>query len=135
MKIQHHTIAALLYLPPVIAVLSVWYVLLFIGNTTSMSPMSNLQYFLFVEPKRVWFWWLLALPVSFLGLAASYVSEVATTLRGSVSLLLIGTVLAIATWLTLTHSIALFASFPLLYSFLAAKQIFSSDQGKKALRL
>ncbi|WOB06884.1 hypothetical protein [Piscinibacter gummiphilus] len=123
MKVQPQTKAALLYLLPAAAILAIWYVLLFKGNTQQSSATGTLGYLLTEDPNSIWFTWLLVLPAGFLALSAGYSMSLARSRRGSKALLAIGISLAVAAWLTVSTEIAVFASLPVLYGLAAAKQV------------
>jgi len=115
--------AALLYVLPVLALLGMWYLLLFTGTTSASSPGSTLLFLLTEGPKPNWFRWLLLLPLLCAVLAAAHVSRLTRTRSGSVLLLVIGSGLAAAAWVTVAPEIALFVSLPLVYGFLGAKSM------------
>jgi hypothetical protein len=120
MKVPPQIKAALLYLLPTVAVLAIWSVLLFIDQRS--SALDTLAFLITEGPQPLWFLWLLALPICLLALAASYASPLARSHRGSRVLLALGISLASCTWLTVSTEVAVFASIPVLYGFLAARQ-------------
>ncbi len=109
------TKAALLYVLPAFAVSIVWYILLFVAKET-VSPGFMLKFVLVEDPMHLWYRWILMLPLLWLGLATTYLTQVAAMRSGAITLLGIGLLLAICTWLTLDSSVGVFASLPLLYS-------------------
>lgn len=131
MKITSQTKAALLYLLPTAAILGIWYVLLFQGSSSHSSATDTLAFVLTEGPKPLWFLWLLVLPSCFLALAASYLTPLARSHRGSRVLLAVGAALAACAWFTLSTEVSLFASLPVLYGFLVAKQA-KRSQGENA---
>jgi hypothetical protein len=122
-KLSPETSAGIAYVVPDLAVAAIWGVLLFVGNTPQTGRVDTgfLYYALFELPERWFYWWLIALPVACLVLAAAYFTAVARRKVGSVTLCAAGLVLAAATWFTLDWTIALFATLPLLFTIPAAK--------------
>jgi len=116
-----HTKAALLYVLPVLAVLGIWYLLLFAGTPSASSPRSTLAFVLTEGAQPWWFRWLLVLPALCVALGAAHLSRVAHTRAGSLWLFVLGSALSVAAWLTVAWEIAVFVSLPLLYGFLGAR--------------
>lgn len=114
MKPRAHTIAGLLYLLPVLAVLFVWWALIFVGVS---SPLETFRFALLDGPNPHWFWWLLVFPVICLALSIAYLSQLAVSRAGASWFFVLGAGLAAAAWLTFSSEIALFATLPLLYGF------------------
>jgi hypothetical protein len=125
---RFHTKAGLLYLLPAVAVLVVWYLLLFEGNAPGVTPKGTFAFVLTEGARPWWFRWLFALPFLCLSLAAAYLSRLAALRVGSVMLLTLGVALAAATWLTVSSEIALFTTLPLAYALLSIKESFSHEQ-------
>ncbi|HWK82296.1 MAG TPA: hypothetical protein VNS61_01050 [Caldimonas sp.] len=125
---RFHTKAGLLYLLPAIAVLVVWYLLLFEGNVPGVTPKSTFAFVLTEGARPWWFRWLFVLPFLCFTLAAAYQSRLAALRVGSVVLLSLGVALAAATWLTVSSEIALFTTLPLAYAFLSTKESFSRER-------
>ena len=115
------TKAGLLYFLPMLAVLGIWWILLFHDNPPNVTPSSTLSFVLTEGPQQLWFHWLIALPVLCLGLSAAYFSRVAKSRQGAVALLVVGIALALAAWFSVTHELALFVSLPLLYGIIHAR--------------
>lgn len=122
---RFHTKAGLLYLLPAIAVLVVWYLLLFEGSAPGVTPKGTFAFVLTEGARPWWFRWLFALPFLCLSLAAAYLPRVAALRVGAVVLLTLGVALAVATWLTVSSEIALLTTLPLAYALLNAKESFS----------
>lgn len=112
---RSNVVVAALYAFPVLAVLGIWYVLLFDADG-SATPRGILTYVLTEAPERQWFHWLLAAPVLWATVAIAHLTPVAARRTGSVALNCAGACLALVAWFTLTFSIALFASLPLMYA-------------------
>ena len=123
MKIRSGTKAAVLYLLPAFSIATVWYILLFVAKET-VTPGYMLKFVLVDDPMRLWYWWTLMIALVWLGLAAAYLTRAATMRRGAAALLGIGVSVAIGAWLTLTPSVAIFATLPLLYSFRCARDAY-----------
>ena len=113
--------AGIAYLAPAAAVLGIWGVLLFVGNSPKSGSLDMLRYALLEEPERWFFWWLAAFPIACLLLSASYFSTVARGKVGAIALCAVGVALAAASWLTMDWTIALFVTVPLLFSVPSAK--------------
>jgi hypothetical protein len=122
MRVTSQIKAALLYLLPTGAILGIWYVLLFQGDSSNSSATDTLAFVLTEGPEPLWFLWLLVLPSCFLALAGSYLTPLARSHAGSRVLLVVGASLAACAWFTLSTEVALLSSLPVLYGFLAAKQ-------------
>jgi len=122
MNTSAHRKAALLYVLPVLAVLGIWYLLLFTGNTPASSASSTFVFMVTEGAGPYWFRWLLVLPLLCVALGVAHVSPVATSRTGAVVLLALGSALAVAAWVTVAHEIALFVSLPLVYGFIAVKR-------------
>lgn len=125
---RSHTKAGLLYVLPVVAVLVVWYLLLFEGTAPGVTPKGAFAFVLTEGARPWWFRWLFALPFLSLALAAAYCTRPATTRFGSALLLALGVALAIASWLTVSPEIALFTTLPLAYGVLGACESFAAAQ-------
>jgi hypothetical protein len=110
------------YIAPAIAVGGIWANLLFVASDTpGAGPTQMLRYALFENEDRHMFWWLAAIPLICLVLSAAYFSPIARGRRVAIALCGIGVVLAVATWLTMDWTIAVFATLPLLFSAPRAK--------------
>jgi hypothetical protein len=130
MRLGANTKAALLYVLPALAVFGVWFILLFVGNSSAVTPASTLAFVLTESPSPLWFRWLLVLPVLCAALAIAYLSRLTRTRVGSIALLCCGVALAGVAWLTVSAEIALFVSLPVLYGFVVVKeQAFRSERG------
>ncbi len=108
---------AAMYVLPVLAILGIWYFLLFVGNSSGTTPKSTFVFVLTEGPMPWWYAWLLVLPVLCCALAAAYLSGVASSSKGAVSLFGLGVALAASAWITVSPEIALFVTLPLWYSF------------------
>jgi hypothetical protein len=117
--------AALLYVLPAVAVVVVWYLILFEGDAPGVTPRSTFAFVLTDGPRPLWFRWLFALPFLSLALALAYATAIARTRAGSVLLLLLGALLAIASWLTVSAEIAILATLPLVYGFINTRDNFA----------
>jgi hypothetical protein len=126
MKMRPGTKAAVLYLLPAFAISTVWYILLFVAKET-VTPGYMLKFVLVDDPMRLWYWWTLMTALIWLGLAAAHLTRVATMRRGATTLLGIGGSVAIGAWLTLTPSVAVFATLPLLYSFRCVQEAYRTE--------
>ena len=115
--------AALLYIPPVLALLAIWYGLLFTGNLPSSSPADTLHFVLTEGPEPHWFRWILALPIFCAALGIAHMSPMSRICRGRVALLVLGAVLATASWLTVSTEISVFVTLPVVYAFLGARRL------------
>jgi uncharacterized membrane protein len=116
MKLSTNSVAGLLYLLSALAVLGIWYILLFMDNPSCINPLESLRYFLTESLQSMWFRWLLILPVLCLTVSALHFSKLSQSRIGSICLFSFEVLLAIATWLTV-QAIAIFATLPLIYSF------------------
>lgn len=116
MRLSTNAIAGLLYLLTALAVLGIWYILLFVGNPECVKPLESLRYFLMEPPQSLWFRWLLILPVLYLTFSGLHFSKLSKTRFGSIGLFAFGVLLTSATWLTV-QTIAIFATAPLIFSF------------------
>jgi hypothetical protein len=115
MKIASETSAGIAYLLPAVAIGAIWYTLLFVGNTPRITSAGMLRYAFVEAPERHHFWWLALLPTLWLFLAAAYFSAIARSKLGAVALCGVGIVVAVATWLTMDWTLAVFATFPLVF--------------------
>ena len=134
MKLTASHTASILYLLAALTTLGIWYVLLFTNNSSCSNPIDDLLYFLNEPPSHLIFRWLLVLPVLCLLLASAYFSKLPQTRMGSFGLFGVGTVLALATWLTVAP-VAIFVSLPLWYAFVILRQrltLHSCGTGDKA---
>ncbi len=104
------------YLLPVLAIGGIWCVLLFVGNTEKVGPIETLHYLLVEAPEWQMFWFLVALPALCLALGAGYLTAFGSGVVGSASLCAVGIAVAVAAWLTVDPTIAIFISIPLLFS-------------------
>ena len=122
MNLTASTKAGALYLLPALAVLSIWWVLLFVANSPGVTPLSTLRFVLTEGPQRHWFYWLIAMPIHFVLLAGAYWSRLTRTKGGAVGLFLVGSAVSLAAWFTVTWEVAMFATVPLLYGFRSIKE-------------
>ena len=113
---------AIAYLAPAAAVVGIWAILLFVSSDTpGAGPTDMLRYALVEAPERYRFWWLAALPMICVALSAAYLFPIARERSGAIVLCGVRVVLALATWLTMDWTIAVFATIPLLFSAPRAK--------------
>ena len=104
------------YLLPAIVVGGIWYLMLFVGTAKGAGPSEMLAYALFEAPERTKFWWMALLPALSLLLAAGYFSAIANGKTGTIILCGVGVGVALAAWLTIDWTIAMFLTLPLLFS-------------------
>jgi len=111
-----------LYLLPVFAVIGIWYVLLFVGNPTTDTPIEAITYFLSEKTdETAWFRWSLAgFPVLCLLLSIAYFSRVPRARVGTLFLFCAGVSVALAAWTTVNSGLAGLVTAPL---FLAFKEV------------
>lgn len=121
MKLTASNTAAIVYLLAALAMLSFWYVALFVSNPIGITPMDNLLYVLNEPPTQLIFWWLLVLPVLCFLLAAAYYSKWSQTRIGAFSLFGVGAALALAAWWSSPSSIDVFISLALWFGFTVLK--------------
>jgi hypothetical protein len=122
MNLTPSTKAGALYILPAIAVLSIWWVLLFVENSPGVTPLGTLRFVLTEGPQRHWFYWLIALPILCALLTGAYWSRLTRNRSGAVGLFVVGAVVSLAAWFTVTWEIAMFATLPLLYGFRCIKE-------------
>ena len=122
MQVPSNRKAAALYVLPVLAVLGIWYVLLFTANTSGTTPRSTFIFVLTEGPRPLWFAWLLLLPLLCCALAAAYLSSAIRNRKGALSLFASGLALAAGAWATVAPEVALFVTLPLLYGFQCIKE-------------
>ena len=113
--------AGIFYLLAVLVMLPFWFITLFVHNPPSLTPSDIVLGLLTEAPNRLYFWWLLFFPTLSLLLAAAYFSRLAQARIGAISFFSVGVLLALTTWLS-TPSLGIFASLPLLYSFVNCRQ-------------
>lgn len=108
-----------LYLLPAFAALSIWYVLLFVGNPPAHNPIDTIAYFLGdqVEEKTLFRWMLVGFPLLCLSISITYFSHVSRTRLGAIILFCIGILVALAAWGTMNASLAGLATAPLFFAF------------------
>jgi hypothetical protein len=114
--------AGWLYVLPGLAVLGIWYVLLFTANSSGTTPLSTFVFVLTEGPKPWWFAWLLLLPILCFALAVAYMTRLPKSRIGSAWLFASGVALALAAWATVSTEVALFATLPLWYGFRCVKE-------------
>lgn len=130
MKFTPRTLAGLLYLLPGAAILGAWWILLFVGTSPGVGGLDTLRFVLSEGPRPDWFLWFLVLPFLFFLLAAAHLSRVAAIPAAPASLFALGLALAVASWLTLSAELALFATLPLLPAFQAMRfKVGRRDEG------
>lgn len=112
--------AALLYIPPVLALLAVWYGLLFLEVSSDSSAIHMLLFTLSEGPAPNFFRWLLVLTFACAVLGMGHASPLTRKRAGRVSLFLVGAAIAVGSWLTVSIEVSVFATLPLLYAFRGA---------------
>jgi hypothetical protein len=119
MSFSPKTITGLLYIFPFIAILLLWYALIFLENP---EPRYTLSYLLNETPQFIWFRWLLIAPLLCLALSGAYFSYLSQLRMGAILLFLSGLVFAFVAWFTFDSSISIFISLPLLYGYKNVRQ-------------
>jgi hypothetical protein len=114
--------SAVLYIPPVLALLAIWYGLLFTGNTPGSSATDVLHFVLMEGPNPYWFRWLFALPILCAALGIAHISPIARQRTGQFCLLALGAALAIASWPTVSIEISVFVTIPVIYASLGLRK-------------
>ena len=115
-----NTKAALLYIPPILALLAIWFGLLFTETSPTTQALDMLHFCVAESPNRAWVRWLLLLPALCAGLGIAHLTPLAHKQSGRAALFLAGAVLAAASWFTVSIDISVFATLPLLYAFIGA---------------
>lgn len=108
--------AALLYVPPVLALLAVWYGMLFIGNASMRSAVEMLQFSLTQGPQPNWFRWIFLLPIICAALGIAHISPIVRRKMGRVILVIAGVAVAGASWLTVSTEISIFVTLPVFFA-------------------
>jgi hypothetical protein len=114
--------AGITYLVPVVSLGYVWGILLFAGNDPESGPGDMLRHALVDAPERAIFWWLAALPMICLALSLAYLSAIGRSRMGALALCVAGAILAVAAWLTVDRSIAVFTTLPLVFGLRGASR-------------
>ena len=125
---RSYTKAGLLYFLPALAILGVWYEILFVGNPPGITPSGTLRALLSDDFKGPWLRWFAVLPVLCLGLAGVYLSGVPKTRKWAIILAALGTCLAAAAWLTVQPSVSVLVTLPLVYGFLSLRSAPSEER-------
>lgn len=112
--------AGVAYLLPGLGVLLNWHTLLF--TVPGPGPWEGLRHVLFEASERAMYWWIAALPVACLSMAAAYWSPLAKTRSAVLAMAAIGVALAIVAWLTMHWETATFVTLPLIFSVPLAKR-------------
>lgn len=126
MAIRATTWASLLYLIPALGGLGSWFLIVGLGNDSIASIKETALYMLNEEPTRVFFRWMLALPIIGLALSVAYMSEIGRRKTGLVALLGVGVLHALAAWSQLKTSYAVSSVIALLFGILALKAFLES---------
>ena len=116
-----NTKAALLYIPPVLALLFIWYGMLFIGGSSLPQAIDILHFSVMQSPHHAWFRWLLVLPILCTALCLAHVSPLASKREGRIALVLAGGAVAAASWLTASIEVSVFITLPLFYALAGAR--------------
>lgn len=121
MRFSSNGMAASFYSLAALAVLGVWYILLFVGDLPCDNVVENLLYVLNEPPAQLIFRWLLALPALCLLLASAYCSRWSRTRAGASILFAAGAALTLAAWWSGPAPAAAFMSLALWCGFLVLK--------------
>ena len=114
--------AALCYVLPAVTVLGIWIILVFVSNSSTVTAMSNLRWFLIQAPNPQWYRWFLVFPGLCVLMSAAYASTRFRSRAGFRTLFALGAALAIAAWFTFSPGIAVTATLPLMYGYLAVRE-------------
>jgi hypothetical protein len=109
----------LLYILPAVAVLGIWYILLFAGNSSAHTSIDTIAYFLSGQTNEMILsrWMLVAFPLLCIALSIAYFSRIPRIRGGAIVLFFAGVLLALVAWGTVSPGLAGLVSAPLFIAF------------------
>lgn len=129
MKWAPGKIAGAMYVLPALAVVPLWYILLFVGNLPNPNYGEMLHVWFIEDPYREFFWYHAALPVICGAMAAANLFAIAPLTIAAQVLFGIGVVVALSAWFLSNIGIAIFVTLPLIYSIKTAWHLTTSRSG------
>jgi hypothetical protein len=122
MRLAPQAITGILFLLAAVLAGAVWYMYLFVAVPPNLSVLQHatglLQYTFSPEnPQRLWFAWMVALPLLCVVLGVAYLMNGARTRRGWLVLLSASVLLAIASFVLNDLALAVFVALPILWGY------------------
>jgi hypothetical protein len=127
-KLSTNQGAGVLYALPILAVVGAWVLLLVVHNPPPAKPFQVLVFILSEKPSLLWLQWFFAVPLLYLAMSTAYFTRVARNLAGSLVLLVLGAVAALACWITFDAWFATIVTIPLIASYQSVREIFTNPK-------